>query len=126
MAVETNLDKALAAWGDTPDWVRRLAEECDRTSLRRTAARIGVSPAYVSIALNRRRAELGFVQARAERALPAGGLACPVLGEISGADCAREQAAPFSSANPVRVRLYSACRGGCPHFRNLNQKEKTC
>ncbi|MDR1359464.1 MAG: transcriptional regulator [Deltaproteobacteria bacterium] len=111
-----NLDKALAAWGEAPEWVRLLAKECDRTSLRRAAARIGVSPAYVSLALNRRRAELGFVQVRAESALLAQNVACPVLGEISGAECVRERAAPFSSANPLRVRLYAACRNGCKYF----------
>jgi hypothetical protein len=102
------LEKARAAWGDPPEWVVLLAQECDRATLRRTADRIGVSPAYVSIALNRRRGNLEFVRVRAERAL--GGVACPVLGEISAEDCRKERAAPFSSANPVRVRLYAACR----------------
>ncbi|MDR2075614.1 MAG: hypothetical protein LBP61_01580 [Desulfovibrio sp.] len=115
------MEKARAAWGETPEWVRLLAEECDRTSMRQTAARIGVSAAFISLALNRRRENLDFVRARAERELITIRVTCPVLGEISGADCARERSAPFSGANPVRVRLYAACRNGCEHY---NDKEK--
>ena len=67
MARASNLDKALAAWEEVPDWVRLLAEECDRASLRRTAARIGVSAAFISLALNKMRENLDFVRARVER-----------------------------------------------------------
>jgi hypothetical protein len=117
MATITAMDKARAAWaawGGAPDWVLLLAEECDRTSLRRTAERLDASPAIISLALLRRRGSLAWIRTRVERELAPGGIDCPILGEIGRGDCLREQATPFSSANPVRVRLYAACQN-CKH-----------
>ncbi|HVJ53481.1 MAG TPA: transcriptional regulator [Aliidongia sp.] len=48
-------------------------------------------------------------------------VACPVLGEIAGEDCAAHQAAPFSASNPQRIALYRACRAGCPHSRRAER-----
>ena len=112
------LEKAIAAWGpEMPAWVRTLAIECLGASVRKAAARIEVSPAMVSLALNKKRQDLNFIKERVERHLMAVRLGCPVLGVISGHQCSREQARPFSSANPLRVQLYRACRGGCPHYK---------
>jgi hypothetical protein len=40
---------------------------------------------------------------------------CPILGQIGRDACDRNQRAPFSPSNPMRVQLYRACRGGCPN-----------
>lgn len=35
---------------------------------------------------------------------------CPVLGEITLGRCADEKRRPFAATNPLRVRLWKACR----------------
>lgn len=42
---------------------------------------------------------------------------CPILGELAADRCLTTQLEPFSAANPLRVALYRACRGGCPNSR---------
>lgn len=120
------MDKAIAAWGEPlPDWIKALAEACDETSLRKTATKLAVSPAIVSLTVNakRDRVKLEFVKGRVERILMITTVACPVLGDVNRNECLQEQAAAFSAANPLRVQLYRACRNGCQHFRNSSHKE---
>lgn len=122
MSRPRSLHKATVAWGDAmPDWVRALAEACDETTLRKVAANLGVSPAIISLAVNKERKNLDFIREKVEADLMVTIVACPVLGEIGRNECLREQGKPYSSANPLRVQLYRACRNGCPHH-----KEKPC
>lgn len=44
-------------------------------------------------------------------------LVCPVLGEVSFADCDMQQNIGCVATSPQRIRLYRACRSGCKHFR---------
>lgn len=112
------LAKAIAAWGtEMPAWVRSLATACEGASVRKIAARLEVSPAIVSLALNKKRQELDFIKGRVEQHFMTIQFGCPVLGVISINRCLQEQARPFSGANPLRVQFYRACRNGCPHFR---------
>lgn len=114
--------KAVAAWGDLPDWAQTLAEACDDASLRQTAAILGVSPATVSLAINKERENLNFLKARVIATLMAATVTCPVLGEMGREACLRNQAKPFCSANPIRIQLYRACRDGCPNFKEANNE----
>ena len=112
------LAKAIAAWGtEMPPWVRTLAIACEGASLRQAAARLDVSPAMVSLAINNKRRDLSFIKDRVEQHLMTIQFSCPVLGVISINRCLQEQARPFSGANPLRVQLYRACRNGCPHYK---------
>lgn len=114
----STLAKAIAAWGtEMPAWVRTLAIACHGASLRKIAARLDVSPAIVSLAINKKRQDLDFIKSRVEQHLMTVQFGCPVLGVISGNRCLEEQAKPFSSVNPQRVQLYKACRGGCVYFK---------
>lgn len=108
---------ALAGWGEgMPEWIRVLAEACDMSSMRKVAASLRVSPALVSLAIrNVHHARLDFIQARVESVL--GGVECPVLGSISAERCLHIQAQPFSSVNPLVVRLFRACHGDCQQRR---------
>lgn len=118
------LRKARAAWGRAlPDWVAALAEECDRTTLRRAAATIGASPTFVSFAINNKRVKLAYVRERVERTIMAAMVACPVLGLIGRNECLRMQAEPFSPANPLAVQRYRACRSGCK-WRQTSKQER--
>lgn len=117
---QTTLDKAIAAWGpEMPTWVRALAEACDADSMRSTAKRLALSPALVSLTINARRdgVKVDFIRNRVERMLMLTMVSCPVLGAMSRTHCLEEQARPFSSANPLRVQIYRACRNGCPFYK---------
>ena len=97
-----------------PEWIGSLAQACDASSMRKVAAKLGVSPALVSLAIrNKHHAGLGFIQERCEALF--GGVECPILGGITAKACQEHQDKKFSSINPLAVRLYRACHGECPH-----------
>jgi DNA-binding XRE family transcriptional regulator len=104
------------AWdGVVPDWLAALADECDATSQAQAAERIGFSRATVSLVLSGKyRGSLPNVARAIRITLMSGTVECPILGEISEAECDLHQRAPFSSSNSMRVRLYKACRS-CRH-----------
>lgn len=107
------------AWGDNaPDWINVLAEQCDRTSQKAAATRIGYSPATVNQVLRRKYAgDMVKVEGAVSGAYLAATVDCPVLGEVPSDQCLAHQRKPRSTSNPMRVQLYRACRSGCPHSR---------
>lgn len=111
--------KARAAWGDVlPDWVRVLAEECDKSSQRKVAAAINNSTTVVSRVLsNSYEGSLEKIAGKVRGVYLAEEVACPVLGDIPRQRCIAEQEKPLTFQNPLRRRVYNACRGGCPHSR---------
>lgn len=113
------MDRANAGWGAAvPDWVVALAEECDRTSQRRAATRIGYSPAAVNQILSGTyKAGLSAIEAAIRGRLMGEIVVCPVLGEITRGTCFDWQGRPFAVGNRRRVEMYRACRDGCPHSR---------
>jgi hypothetical protein len=115
--------KAESAWGKRlPDWVRVLAEEANRTSGSRAAARIGLSGALVSnVIADKYPGDMARVEGIVRGALMGLTVECPVLGEIRRDQCLAEQRKPFSATSSVRSRLYRACRAGCPHS-HLNRE----
>lgn len=118
--------KATMAWGTSiPDWIRALAESCDESSLRKTAAKLRVSPAIVSLAINNQRENLEWIKGKVEAILMVTIITCPVLGIMGINECLREQAKPFNSANPLRVQLYRACRNGCPYYKEKSHEHHT-
>lgn len=112
------MDKARAAWGAVPDWVAALATACDARGLNRTAEKISMSPALVSLVIRKtHHAGYEYAEARVRNKLMTPLRACPVLGLISEQQCEGEQAKPFTSVNPLAVAVYRACRD-CPYFTN--------
>lgn len=120
------VEKATEGWGpDTPDWIIELARLADRYGLRGAGDRIGYSGTVLSNAINAKYGgDLGRVEKAVRGALMGAVVECPVLGEIGRHTCIATQRKPLSSANPKSVRLYFACRNGCPNA-NLNPKETT-
>lgn len=116
------IDTAIEYYGqDLPDWIRVMAEQVDATNQKTVSDRINYSPAVVSQALkgqyagnvdNVRKAVLG--------AFAGATVNCPVLGDLPQQECLRWQRTPFSSSNPMRVRLYRACHNTCPHRHKEN------
>ena len=116
--------KADAAYGGgAPDWVVALATEANRTTAKAVAARVGYSNAVVSTVLsNTYRAPLAPIEAAVRAALMRDLIRCPGLDvDITGAECLANQKRPFPTSNPTAVRLYYACRGGCPHATGGDQ-----
>lgn len=100
------------------DWLEVLRDACARSSQSQTARRLGVSATMVNQALKGSyRSPTTDLEARVRARLMATDIECPALGCISTARCDVEQRAEFSSANPVAIRRYRACRAGCPRYR---------
>lgn len=120
------VDTARVAWaelGGCPDWIITLAEECDRTSQRQVAVRIGYSAGAVNQVLAAKyKAPLGRIEQAVRGAYLSAVVNCPVSGEIAADRCLEIQRQPWAATNPQRVRLYTACRSGCAHSR-INPKE---
>lgn len=121
----SNRDKARAAWGaDLPEWVLRLAEACDAHGVRGTAAKLKVSPALLSLAINHKHhSDYAFAEQRTRAMLMAEILECPALGLIRAAQCREEQNIAFTSVNPLAVAVYRACRNGCRHYPKNREED---
>lgn len=110
--------RAERCWGEAlPDWVRQLAREADAGSQARAAARIGFSPAVVSLVLsNTYHGRLDRIEAAVRATLVDPTVDCPALGPIPIDRCGTQRRRPFSTANPESVRLWRACQS-CPRNR---------
>lgn len=114
----TALEKASRAWGsEMPDWVRALAAACDETSQSKVAKALVNSPTVISRVLGRTYpGNMKKIEEKVRGRFLSEQVRCPVLQDISRQRCIAEQEKKLSAQNPLRVRLYRACRGGCPHF----------
>ena len=112
-------DKARDAWGDVPDWVSELADLADRERLKGAASAIGYSTTAVSNVINNKYqlGDLDRVEQATRGALMGVVVACPVLGTLSRKTCLDWQKKPFAPSSAYRMRMFRACRGGCPNFR---------
>lgn len=116
--MKNSIERATAAWGEMPDWIRVLAHSCDSSSQAKVSAELGYSPAVVNTVLsNSYKGDFGAVQQAVEGALMAAKVDCPVLGEMRSNVCLQNQKRKFGATNSTRVRLFKACHGGCPNSR---------
>lgn len=108
---------ARDAWGvQIPDWIEALAQECDRSSQNRVAAKLGRSAALVSQVLrNKYPGDLDGLEERFRAEFQAAEITCPALGAITLTSCLdwRRKAQNFQNTNSLRVRMFRAC-AGCP------------
>lgn len=119
MNAPTPMETAQAAWGAAlPAWVRVLAERCGELSQQGAAARIGYSPATVSNVLRAKyKGDLSRVQEAVEGAFMSATVECPALGAIAANDCLSHQRQPMRTGNVRVMRIWNACRSGCPQSR---------
>ncbi len=106
-------------WGaDAPDWVAALARACDDTSNRVAAEAIGRSAGVISQVLRAAYpGSMDEVERRVRGAFMNLTVVCPIEGEITTAVCARFQDMPRPNGDARLVRIFRACRSGCPHSR---------
>lgn len=125
-APQQALANATAAWGEAiPEWVVTLAEACDRTSQNAIARKLNYSGSVVSAVINRTyKGGYDTVEQAVRGSLLAETHDCPVLGELPKNDCLGHQkkAGKFQPTSAMRVQLYRACRGDCPHSRMAMRK----
>ena len=101
-----------------PDWLDTLREACRAQTQRKVAQLLGYSTSVISQVLSGKYpADLGPIEAAVRGALMGETVMCPVLAEIPRSTCIAEQRRPVSTSSPIRIRLWRACRGGCPHGR---------
>ncbi|MGW9946962.1 hypothetical protein J2W92_002299 [Rhizobium leguminosarum] len=113
-----HLAKCFQAWGNPPDWIIVLAEACSRNSQKTVGEQIKYSAATVSQVLsNSYRGDLAAVETMIRGALMAEIVTCPIVGEMARNMCLGWQKKPFNATSSHRVRMYQACRSGCPHSR---------
>jgi len=119
-------EKARDGYGaGLPDWVLELALLADRLGLNDAGKRIGYSAPTVSQVINNRyqKGDVARVEGMVRGALMASIVICPIYGEMARNICLEWQARPFSTASSNCVRMYQACRSGCPNSKR-NQGEE--
>nr|WP_102136285.1 hypothetical protein [Marinobacterium profundum] len=98
------------------DWLEVLREQVATSSQSRVALELGVSKTMISQVLGGKYpAEPADLRRKVEGHYMDRTVECPVLGIIPIHECEAHQQRPFSATNPQRVRLYRACRAGCPN-----------
>lgn len=115
-----NITKATVAWGEQlPDWIVVLAEACDMESQAAVAKRLGYSGSTVSQVLSNSydKGDVAKFEQIVRGALMAETVICPIIGEMTRDVCLNWQKRPFSTTNSNAVRMFQACRNGCPHSR---------
>lgn len=112
--------KARAAWGDDmPEWVRVLAEACQRTSQTAVAKRLDYSGSAISLVIGNKyqKGDIRRVEQMVRGTLMGETVPCPALGDITRNICLQWQAKPYAATSSLRASMYRACRDNCPHSR---------
>lgn len=111
-------------WGENaPDWVMVLAEACDEASQAHTAKEIGYSAGAVSAVIAAKyKGDLSKVEDAVMGAFRNRTVQCPELGEIAANVCLANQRRPPKPNSRQAIRLWQACRSGCPNFRQKGEK----
>jgi ABC-type uncharacterized transport system ATPase subunit len=117
-----HVQRAKDAWkvtnGEVPEWVLALAEDCNRSTQKKVAEKIGIGASTISQILgNNYGGKTHQIADRLSGVYLAKMVQCPVLGEIPRHRCLDQQGRSFRATSAMRVQLYHACRGGCPHSK---------
>lgn len=96
-------------------WLQILALQANEHGQEAVAKLLGVSKTVISQLINSKYpGDLVRMQKLVEGAYMHRTVVCPIMGEIPLHQCDRHQNNTVTS-NPLKLRLYRACRGGCPH-----------
>lgn len=107
------------------NWLEELQAAVKGSSLAVIAERLGFSRTTISMVCNGKyKGNLDNVRERVESVLLGKSVICPILGQIPAHQCKAHQArrAGDVSSAPNEIKLYKACRSGCPHSQ-LAQEE---
>lgn len=102
------------------NWLEVLRLACETATKAAVARQLGVSPAMVGLALKGEyKGNIARLQTLVEGSLMSQTVTCPVLGDLRKDRCQdyQNRDPKFAAASPVIMRLYRACRSGCPHSK---------
>lgn len=86
----------------------------------KVAADLGVSGAVVNHLLkNRYPGDVATMADRIRGQYMSESVTCPVMGTLGRRHCLDNQARPLAHTNPLRVRLFHACKA-CPNRRDMS------
>ena len=108
----TNIEKAVAAWGDPlPDYVELLANAADLLGQRGAGDKIGRSNAVVSKIINRVYTGGSYEECAVIINAAFGGnkVDCPLYGEIAQASCVRNRRRKGHPINALQRQFAGAC-----------------
>jgi len=99
-------------------WLEVLQAEVLASSLAQVADKLGLSRTLISQVCNQKYpGDLARVQTLVEGTLMGHTVTCPILGEIPVHQCLAHQRKSASEvgSSPMEIKLWKACRSGCPH-----------
>lgn len=119
IVVASYAEKAQTAWSPLPDWVAELAAYADVHGAKATARMIGYSVSAVSVVINGKghKLNLARIEEMVRGAIMGLSVECPERGDMPRDVCMGWQARPYSVTSAAAVRMYRACRSGCPHSK---------
>jgi hypothetical protein len=96
-------------------WFELLNHKVEQLGRRQVEADTGMSKTTLSLVLNQKYlGSMDNIKTQVVTAYTNISVTCPVLGTITVKRCNDERIKPFSASNPIRVRLYQACKN-CPN-----------
>ena len=96
-------------------WLDELRRHVDDSSLGVVASEMGLSKATISLVLNGKyNGDMVRIQNLVESVYMGHTVTCPVLGEIPKHKCLAHQSTKHVGSTPNAIRLWKACRSGCP------------
>jgi hypothetical protein len=99
------------------NWFRILNHKCEEFGRTQVCSDIDISKSTLSLVLAKKYpGNLERIAEKVQRAYETSSVTCPVLDDITIARCETERSRPFTSSNPIRVRLFRTC-ATCPHNR---------
>lgn len=104
-------------------WIQVLKAECDKSSqskvaglLRKSSGDNFPSPTVINqVIKDKYPGRTDRLKALVEGVYMEGKVTCPIMGDMSSDRCVEIQSRDFAPVNHQWVKLYKACRNGCPH-----------
>ncbi|MCH4295601.1 helix-turn-helix domain-containing protein [Shewanella sp. 3B26] len=97
-------------------WLEVMAEQAELHGQKAVANKLGISRTTVSQVLSGKYpGDMERMRKLVEGAYMNRTVLCPVLGEIPLNECLANQRNTRTTGNPIRIKLYRACRAGCGH-----------
>ncbi len=106
------------------NWKQVLIEQAQQHGQLAVAKELGVSKTAISQLINDKYpGDLTRMQKLVEGAYMNQVVQCPIMGELSLHECDKHQR-NTSTSNPLRLKLYKACRSGCPNSQQAQKYTK--
>ncbi len=100
------------------DWIKDLEKECEKSSQRRVAKSIGYSATTINMVIKGcYTGDLSAVETAFKVAFKDLKVECPILGIIKASICNKQQKMGLVTCNPLKIKIYKACRNNCPNFK---------